>query len=1028
MSRPVSAARCVLVFAWLVAVGVCPGEEILRNGGFEETDRGSPAVWRCNGAVTVAGPGRSGQSAVKLGAGGRVLQCFALEPDVIFEGCVWVRGSGQIGISFYEYRDGPGRGYTSGVSSTPVDLTDQWQPIHLAYSQGPNELGFKGLCFAVGAGRAEAEVFIDDASVQKKPFVGVRPNLLANPTLRDADGDGLPDGWHAEKRRIGPHAAPGGVPALRCAATLFSADYLPDAQFRQWWSWRRWGEPSSSGWPALPRPLAGAHSTLLESEPVPVLPGRRYDVEFLLRLQEVWGEFATVRWFTADKKPARGGAERIGYSWHQGISSDWVRYTGRVTSPQFARYATVAIGARLGSGALWVARPALREGRGAPSRHEPRLEHGPTDLSEGVPRVEPPARPAAQVAPPGNPGVWVGDGGIRIVFPSGVALELPLRQQRLIGVTQVQCGGTLLRSPRAPPLAPLVETAPLREHTQCMYQGWRQVGDDVEIQSVLRTAEGKEDHLDWVFGPSAQTLAGRRYLGLHYGYRVRSQGARVLRIADRATWELAGSPLGLEVGQRLYRLGAGSEYCLACAYRFVAAEAFEYQTGPAGTLLGIPERPSTVLSLRSATPEFVILQDVHLFPEETCAATAFKNILFCPESGGADNWAAVRDELYARHRQQLTVPPEPAMVPTAMLLGYRGAKGIGALRCKPDKPDRSVYYRWVADKALPCLAELGFRRVMIVLGMDPWDRPGRNINVLAPQSAESFKYLCDRAHARGLGMIAWYGTLQNMDQSPVWAKHPEFILMGPKGQRSRTYYSPDGWPGRIDAGFGRFTLDLLRKTREQTGLDALWLDSYSNATHLMDTARFADAVRQADGLLPWHTALEQMGYITYCEGGPSFLGTPASGWEPPDDWSRFRPETFYKTAPYLQQPYRGDVTARFLVDPGRRHYYRMLANLCCPILDPGQFDEDQAALGLVRQANRDFNAVADCMQNRRLLGRAGVEWSSPAGKAVFAFEPCAYAVTPGLSLRDVTEGTDVSLPGDRRVRLRRYHTYRLTGK
>ncbi|NUQ61479.1 MAG: hypothetical protein HUU20_03260, partial [Pirellulales bacterium] len=223
------------------------------------------------------------------------------------------------------------------------------------------------------------------------------------------------------------------------------------------------------------------------------------------------------------------------------------------------------------------------------------------------------------------------------------------------------------------------------------------------------------------------------------------------------------------------------------------------------------------------------------------------------------------------------------------------------------------------------------------------------------------------------------------------------------------------------------TLDRLRDTRQRTGLDGLWLDSYNSATHVMDTAVFADAVRQADGLLPWQAQVENLGYTTYCEGGPTAIGTVStSGWQPPDEWSRFRPETLYKCGLYLQQAGDASKMSAFLSDPRRRPYYRMLANLCCPILDPGHFGLDRRSLERIGQANRDFNAVADLMQVRRLLDFKGVEWSSAEGRAVFAFDTIDYPVPPGMALCDVTEDKAVPLPENRRVTLAPYHTYRAT--
>ena len=40
-----------------------------------------------------------------------------------------------------------------------------------------------------------------------------------------------------------------------------------------------------------------------------------------------------------------------------------------------------------------------------------------------------------------------------------MGLVMPLRDGRLVGVTEVSCAGRLLRNPDAPPIAPVVQTS-----------------------------------------------------------------------------------------------------------------------------------------------------------------------------------------------------------------------------------------------------------------------------------------------------------------------------------------------------------------------------------------------------------------------------------------------------------------------------------------------------------------------------------------------------------------------------------------
>jgi hypothetical protein len=185
-------------------------------------------------------------------------------------------------------------------------------------------------------------------------------------------------------------------------------------------------------------------------------------------------------------------------------------------------------------------------------------------------------------------------------------------------------------------------------------------------------------------------------------------------------------------------------------------------------------------------------------------------------------------------------------------------------------------------------------------------------------------------------------------------------------------------------------------------------------------------VGQAEAFLPWHAAIEKLGYTTYCEGGPFGVGFYSTGgWLPPEEFSRLRVETLYKRALYLQQGTHSQTLARFLADPEGRYYYRMLANMCVPLLDLGTFDRPED-IEYVGQCNRDYNAVCDLMEKRRLLGERGVEWRGDRGRAVFAFREFDYPIPVGWHVQDVTTGQAVEVSSGGRVRLKPWHTYRLT--
>jgi len=1027
-AHPRQAALTALLLFSAVAGGTS-AQQLLENPGFEETTDGKPTGWKYDKPLALADGARSGKRALCLPSGSRIYQNVPLESGYFYHGSVWTRGKGQLIISYYEYKDGVAQGYAGAVRTDALDLTDEWQQLHFTYSAGTTEAHLKGIAFALHSAKEGVEILLDDASLDKVPVPDKAVNLLVNPIVKDADADGLPNAWNGERRRLKIEQGPRGLRVLRVDAALFSEDFLPDPGYEDWWQWGRWGTQASSGWPPLPRPLGGAYSVLLTSDPVPVEPYRRYDVELLLRELAVYGEFIAVRWLDRERKPTEAFEERIGYYHHDGHTSDWAHYIGRVTAPGNARFARVIVGAMQSSGAIWVAKPSFHLGLGAPTRNEPRSERGPADIRQGlpvapIPRHTPKAVPAA---PRHGEPVTASEKGVAIAFANGVSLSLPLLNGKLIGVTAVACGGRLLRNPGAPPLSPLVETTPAREYAECVYKGWEKALDGVVIHSSLRTKKGEEDLLDWVFQPSTQTVGGRRYVGVGYAYRFSSREVRARRIMDRATWELGGSPMGLKIDTSDSPLGGGATYCVLAQHRFVTVPPFDLQVVPGASLLSYLDRHHTSLYFRAATTDFVLLQDNYAYADEADAQTPMKHVLLTPGALDLDDWAQLRDDLCARNRAQVGAPPETPLKPAAMYLGWANLKGLGDLRLdkKDAEMDRSEYYRFVADTIVPKLAPLGFRRLMMVLGAMPWDR-FNDINTLKPEYEAAFRYLCDTAHRHGMEMMTWYPSSFNVSKAKMWEEHPEFIIKTPKGEQAPLYYSPWSYPGYLPAGYDEWTLERLKDAKKKTGLDGLWMDSYAYA-HAVDTAEHKQYTKQSLAFLPWQARIEKLGYFTYCEGHPTVIGTPASGWNAPDDWSKFRPETFYKAAPYLQDPQvPGNTTPQFLSDRKRRFYYRWLANLCCPIVDLGQLGNDWDSINRLGEANRDFNAVCDLMETRHLLGHKGVEWQSRKGRAVFVFEEMDYTVPTGLKLRDVTTGQLVRVPATRRVRLEKFHTYRTT--
>ncbi len=159
-----------------------------------------------------------------------------------------------------------------------------------------------------------------------------------------------------------------------------------------------------------------------------------------------------------------------------------------------------------------------------------------------------------------------------------------------------------------------------------------------------------------------------------------------------------------------------------------------------------------------------------------------------------------------------------------------------------------------------------------------------------------------------------------------------------------------------------------------------------------------------------------MGLVTYVEGcacyGIKSNGLPCQQGEDgnpvfPD------PQTVYDTSPYYGPASAQDeeTYARYL--GSEDHYYRYLANKCCPFIYYERVKKVPGALERIARANREYNAVVQYMDRRILLpSDQGVLWEHQGKpKVVFSFKegelklPGLVAATAVSSGKRISGGT-----------------------
>ena len=985
-------------------------DNLLANPGFEQVEADKPVGWQVNAGypcrVTVVDDptqAHSGRRAIKLvmtntdpRAGGHYVGgSLSPKEGTLYTVSVWARGRGMLQLFLYAYDD---KAFCGGACSGANKLSDQWKRFGLHWSKGPEDAKVRKVTFALSLSETGSYMWADDASILASPFP--KPtNLIPNGDFeRDADGNGVADGWHGGKLEKGRD----GGRAHRCDVARPTGRSDQSTEPEKWWSWDQ-GRFVMPGW-ACP----------IISDPFPVKESMRYAVRLRIQARRVRSEHVCVWWLDENQR----GLGRPNLGGLHGGSWPWQELVADVSSPPRARFAKLGVMAKAGGGTIWLDSAAMVPAPGSPARW--RLKSKRTtvpgakplpDDTQSAKQLRPITRLAAS-GPTENTAQRVSD-GVKITLTGGVALFMAVDGNAVRGITEARYRNLLLRNPDAPPVAPLVELSSGNALRSC-----RVIDAEADARGVVvRTRlEGEATvDLEWVFEPYRDQIGDRQYVGFGYGYRFRCKDDEVPRLCDRSTWELGGLSLGNTVidpqtyeVDHVFPIDRTSTYCTRNAQRFVFAEAFDYQTGPEGSLVCWFEHPAHIQAERAGTSRFIMYQDTCRFPTVAAGRTPLKYVLYSPGNGGLDEWARVRDHVFERYRDHYGIIEHDPM-PLA----------LGGLKKKPREVKTPC--RWWADNAVPEVAKLGFKYLRAV-GIST-----KTYDLSDTDTPENRAYLQQQCQQHGVGLVAWQPTVHLSRYSPYWAEHPEWEIEGRDGKPATGYCYPD-IRGVDLSTFTQFGLSQLAKLRQRPGLVGLWMDSYCNFTHGIQPADYNFGLRQAQNLFKYHAAIQKLGYVTYCEASPCFgiksPGFPTQNADSPSP--RFpRPETLYKTSQHVGS---SEVTMRHLASGNT--YYRHLANKSVPWMVLHLIADDPAALKRIAQANRDYVTALPDMKIRTLLpDDRGVEWANPetATRVLFSYRNSRYARPSLREAHCLTTGKPVMVENGS-FTARPSHTYRVTAR
>jgi hypothetical protein len=1012
---------CLAVLAPLLAQAQAEG--VLQapvNSGFEEWAGATPVGWTLNdhpdftGTAARSADAHSGQAAFTLRAGAKrnghaYQRWFPVNGQTFLTVSVWVKGRGMGGLMLYTYD--AKRIFNGNRPGKSRALTDQYQQVSFAYLADKPEVGHVAVVLTCEGEGAEAT--FDDVTVQLTPLSELE-RYVSHPDLAaevKAGGWTAPPGAGIEVAD-GPYDAP----AMLGKPATIAGDAKPyDAA--TWWQQSAGGGAVGAVWRGFDGPL------------FPLLGGFPYELRFRHRAESAASVHFKLRYYDA----AGAEVKWLQNTWaYHGVGSlpngwsAWRETTASVLPVPEVRQARFEVWYAEGSGAIALAdldiRPVATPVAPTDSLNVPVKV---TTLKDARPVTLPPVptREAVRVAiPPAATTriVTATPTELSVELSSGVTLRGAFEGSNFLGLGEVLLGNLVLHAAEAPPWAPLLQADPPADYTRCTLAaataGCPGHADGVTLKLQLVPAEGPPDEVLWAIWPERTRLGDLDGVGLGYRYAAQSTTRTLQALTDRTVWGLAGTSTGLTVQtQQTYDLNnvfpLGGEQTLAGGggLRFVHADPFDFQTGPEGSLVTTFEQPGFVDKSTFASRFGVHVNDRFRLPWGPQLTTGPKRVLFTA-ARGADAFVAARDASYALCRQAYDLKRD---TPLPMV-------NVSRLQYAPC-PESKTELERIAREWVPEFEQLGFKR--IYLG-PLWE--GVVCGPSRLEIAERFggepalKTLCTAAHGHGLQVIEWLCPAHLWCQADIFKQYPERELKGANGQPPTSYCWPALRGVDLTGDHWQYFVDSVRGLHERTGLDGLWLDSYCSFTHFITTADPQFPLRQGDALFRLHRELHRMGLVTYVEGCACF-GIKSNGLpcRQDDEGPTFpTPETVYDTSPYYgpASAQDEDVYARYL--GGDDHYYRYLANKCCPFIYYERVREVPGALERIGRANRDYNAVVAYMDRRVLLpDDQGVLWQYQGKpKVLFAFTAGALRL-PGVTLAtEVATGRKQPVSGSLKVK------------
>jgi Melibiase len=503
-----------------------------------------------------------------------------------------------------------------------------------------------------------------------------------------------------------------------------------------------------------------------------------------------------------------------------------------------------------------------------------------------------------------------------ITFDNGLSLELACDGQRFLGIAAVRYEDTPLRSPKLPwnvytesehgfrfDQFRLKEVTALPDRATIVFTSEGSWLPRIQAADAMGDARFKTRRLRppvatfyWHFRPITEQIAENQWTGLEMQLEVRSPGQPIHWMLEDTTWEIGGNASGavliqqdvsaIDLEQHVKAESAfstiekfftqgdgawGGSYPMDMLPRAAGASICDFQVKGDLALCLFVERPSlTRARMEKFADEDVIHYSERPFFALTEHAMSPQRKLLVHRGAKPfakhewrNLWLDCFTEVRRRIHNQYGFKPEVPLPTVCVFLWDNELKKLGRNWTKPMVEALATYKRLG-------FAELFTHGVWNSVTSDPFRADEGNICCpyefrYAEQfgGAAGMKKLFDAAHAVGLKIYQWFG-MQLSKHSPIWKKHPQWILREANG---------DPWDGnyqsllcgRIRGGFGEYLEQSIRKVKDDTGLDSIFWDSYQNLGVTCVDWQGPDKAPQADEIWVMQARLQRYGFKQRCE-------------------------------------------------------------------------------------------------------------------------------------------------------------------